>query len=92
MKICVVFNIIIKKIKLEHPHLTSQILLECTSKSGHTAVSIEKYRFLMFIIAGIKGKLHNMCYVMIKRPHHSMQVCRRHVPTKPFRDFTVLIK
>jgi hypothetical protein len=34
MKSCVVFNIIVKKIKLKHPNLTSQILLECTSKSG----------------------------------------------------------
>jgi hypothetical protein len=34
MKTCVVFNIIVKKIKLKHPNLTSQILLECTSKSG----------------------------------------------------------
>jgi hypothetical protein len=34
MKICVVFNIIVKKIKLKHPNLTSQILLECISKSG----------------------------------------------------------
>jgi hypothetical protein len=34
MKTCVVFNIIAKKIKLKHPNLTSQILLECTSKSG----------------------------------------------------------
>jgi hypothetical protein len=32
MKTCVVFNIIFKKIKLKHPNLTSQILLECTSK------------------------------------------------------------
>jgi hypothetical protein len=32
MKTCVVF--IVKKIKLKHPNLTSQILLECTSKSG----------------------------------------------------------
>jgi hypothetical protein len=32
MKTCVVFNIIVKKIKL--PNLTSQILPECTSKSG----------------------------------------------------------
>jgi hypothetical protein len=35
MKTCVVFNIIVKKIKLKHPNLTSQILPECTSKSGH---------------------------------------------------------
>jgi hypothetical protein len=34
MKTCVVFNIIVKKIKLKHPNLTSQILLECASKSG----------------------------------------------------------
>jgi hypothetical protein len=34
MKTCVVFNIIVKKIKLKHPNLTSQILLECTSKTG----------------------------------------------------------
>jgi hypothetical protein len=34
MKTCVVFNIIAKKIKLRHPNLTSQILPECTSKSG----------------------------------------------------------
>jgi hypothetical protein len=34
MKTCVVFNVIVKKIKLEHPNLTSQILLECNSKSG----------------------------------------------------------
>jgi hypothetical protein len=34
MKTCVVFNIIVKKIKLKHPNLTSQILPECTSKSG----------------------------------------------------------
>jgi hypothetical protein len=34
MKTCVVFNNIVKKIKLKHPNLTSQILLECTSKSG----------------------------------------------------------
>jgi hypothetical protein len=32
-KTCVVFNIILKKIKLKHPNLTSQILPECTSKS-----------------------------------------------------------
>jgi urea transporter len=31
MKTCVVFNVIIKKIKLKHPNLTSQILLQCTS-------------------------------------------------------------
>jgi hypothetical protein len=31
MKTCVVF---VKKIKLKHPNLTSQILPECTSKSG----------------------------------------------------------
>jgi hypothetical protein len=49
MKTCVVFNIIVKKIKLKHPNLTSQILPECTSKSGRKTVSIEKYRFLMFI-------------------------------------------
>jgi hypothetical protein len=37
MKTCVVFNInniIIKKIKLKHSNLTSQILPESTSKSG----------------------------------------------------------
>jgi hypothetical protein len=34
MKTCVVFNIVVKKIKLKHPNLTSQILLECTSRSG----------------------------------------------------------
>jgi hypothetical protein len=34
VKTCVVFNIIVKKIKLKHPNLTSQILPECTSKSG----------------------------------------------------------
>jgi hypothetical protein len=34
MKTCVVFNIIVKKIKLKHPNLTSQILPECASKSG----------------------------------------------------------
>jgi hypothetical protein len=34
MNTCVVFNIIVKKIKLKHPNLTSQILPECTSKSG----------------------------------------------------------
>jgi hypothetical protein len=34
MKTCVVFNIIVKKIKLKHPNLTSQMLPECTSKSG----------------------------------------------------------
>jgi hypothetical protein len=34
MKTCVLFNIIVKKIKLKHPNLTSQILSECTSKSG----------------------------------------------------------
>jgi hypothetical protein len=33
MKTCVLFNII-KKIKLKHSNLTSQILTECTSKSG----------------------------------------------------------
>jgi hypothetical protein len=33
MKTCVVFNIIVKKIKLKHPNLTSQILPECTSKN-----------------------------------------------------------
>jgi hypothetical protein len=49
MKTCVVFNIIVKKIKLKHPNLTSQILPECTSKSGRICNSIETYRFLMFI-------------------------------------------
>jgi hypothetical protein len=34
MKTCVVSNIIVKKIKLKNPNLTSQILLECTSKRG----------------------------------------------------------
>jgi hypothetical protein len=35
VKTCVVFIVIIvKKIKLKHPNLTSQILPECTSKSG----------------------------------------------------------
>jgi hypothetical protein len=34
MKTYVVFNIIVKKIKLKHPNLTSQILPERTSKSG----------------------------------------------------------
>jgi hypothetical protein len=38
MKTCVVFNVIVKKIKLKHPNqspnLTSQILPEYTSKSG----------------------------------------------------------
>jgi hypothetical protein len=34
MKTCVVFNIIVKKIKLKDPNLTSQILPECTSKNG----------------------------------------------------------
>jgi hypothetical protein len=29
MKTCFVLNIIVKKIKLKHPNLTSQILLEC---------------------------------------------------------------
>jgi hypothetical protein len=29
MKTCIVFNIIVKKIKLKHPNLTSQILPEC---------------------------------------------------------------
>jgi hypothetical protein len=33
MKTSVVFNIIVKKIKLKHPILTS-LLPECTSKSG----------------------------------------------------------
>jgi hypothetical protein len=49
MKTCVVFNIV-KKIKLKHPNLTSQILPECLPlKADVFAVSIEKYRFLMFI-------------------------------------------
>jgi hypothetical protein len=34
MKTCVLFNIIVKKIKLKHPNLTSQFLPECTSKSS----------------------------------------------------------
>jgi hypothetical protein len=34
MKTCVVFNIIVKKIKFKYPNLTSQILPGCTSKSG----------------------------------------------------------
>jgi hypothetical protein len=34
MKTCVVFNIIVKKIKLKHSNLISQILPEWTSKSG----------------------------------------------------------
>jgi hypothetical protein len=34
MKTCVMINIIVKKIKLKHPNLTSQILPECISKSG----------------------------------------------------------
>jgi hypothetical protein len=34
VKTCVVFNIIVKKIKHKHPNLTSQMLLECASKSG----------------------------------------------------------
>jgi hypothetical protein len=34
MKTCAVFYIIVKKIKLKHPNLTLQILLECTSKNG----------------------------------------------------------
>jgi hypothetical protein len=45
MKTCVVFNIIVKKIKLKHPNLTSQILPECTSGR----ICSEKYRFFMFI-------------------------------------------
>jgi hypothetical protein len=36
MKTYVVFNIIVKKIKLKHPNLTSQILPECTSQSGRS--------------------------------------------------------
>jgi hypothetical protein len=31
MKTCVVFNITVKKIKLKHPNLTSQMLPECRS-------------------------------------------------------------
>jgi hypothetical protein len=49
---CVVFNMIVKKIELKHPNLTSQILSECTYlplKADVFAVSIEIYRFLMFI-------------------------------------------
>jgi hypothetical protein len=34
MKTCVVFNIIVKKIKFKYLNLTSQILPECTSKTG----------------------------------------------------------
>jgi hypothetical protein len=34
MKTCVVLNIIVKKIKLKHPNLTSQIMPQCTSKRG----------------------------------------------------------
>jgi hypothetical protein len=34
MKTSVVFNIIVEKIKLKDPNLTSQILPACTSKSG----------------------------------------------------------
>jgi hypothetical protein len=50
MKTCVVFNIIVKKIKLKRPNLTSQILPECLPlKADVFAVSIEKYSFLMFI-------------------------------------------
>jgi hypothetical protein len=48
MKTCVVFNIFVKKIKLKHPNLTSQIL-SVPLKADVFAVSIEKYRFLMFI-------------------------------------------
>jgi hypothetical protein len=51
MKTCVVFNIIVKKIKPKHPNLTSQILPERLPLTAKVfAVSIEKYRFLMFII------------------------------------------
>jgi hypothetical protein len=54
MKTYVVFNIIVqivKKIKLKHkhPNLTSQISPELPLKADVFAVSIEKYRFLMFI-------------------------------------------
>jgi hypothetical protein len=49
MKTCVVFNIIVKKIKLKHPNLTSQILPEWT-RVDVFEVSIEKYRFLTLII------------------------------------------
>jgi hypothetical protein len=45
MKTCVVFNIIVKKVKLKHANLTSQIL----PGVDVFAVSIEKYRFFMFI-------------------------------------------
>jgi hypothetical protein len=36
MKTCVVFNIIVKKIKLKHPNLTSQILPEYLPLRGGT--------------------------------------------------------
>jgi hypothetical protein len=52
MKTCVVFNIIVKKIKLKHPNLTSQILPECTSKRGPTYLQFQLkyiYKCLMFI-------------------------------------------
>jgi hypothetical protein len=39
IKTCVVFNIIVKKINLKHPNLTSQILPECTSKSGRICIN-----------------------------------------------------
>jgi hypothetical protein len=42
MKTCVVFNIIVKKIKLKHPNLISQLLPECTSKSGRICSFYQK--------------------------------------------------
>jgi hypothetical protein len=65
MKTCVVFNIIVKKIKLKHPNLTSQILPECTSKRGLFAVSIEKYRFLIFIYLKTALDLNNINYLCL---------------------------
>jgi hypothetical protein len=51
MKTCVVFNIIVKKIKLKtsKPNLTNFARVYIHLKADVFAVSIEKYRFLMFI-------------------------------------------
>jgi hypothetical protein len=45
IKTCVVFNIIVKKIKPKHPNLLTNF--DLTSKADVFAVSIETYRFLM---------------------------------------------
>jgi hypothetical protein len=66
MKTCVAFNIIVKKIKLKHPNLTSQILPECTSKSGCICSFYGKMQiFDDYLKTPLDLKLNNINYLCL---------------------------